>query len=311
MKTTNYSNMTAIAVNKSLLKEYQTSYGRTVYLDKDSEFQIKLFNPTTDTIGADIIINGKSLGEKLIIRPGQIIWLERYFNEARKFRFDVYEVDAKAEAVKEAIRNNGDIQVKFYKERKPYYLYNNYWYNNLCVNATRDISSPSNEPFRVTCSNANLSYDLGNETPKAIYSTEPATFGSYINHAEGANISGEILGSNVSSVTASNSAYNYERSCERSFSAGVSKKLSKVKMDATMETGRVEKGSYSDQRFTTVDVDLEYFSFATEEIKLLPKSQKPVFKEDLEKLYCPNCGRKVKTKFKFCPFCGGKLQDEF
>ena len=44
MNKNKYLNMAAIAVNKSLVKEYQTSYGRTVYLDKDSEFQIKLFN---------------------------------------------------------------------------------------------------------------------------------------------------------------------------------------------------------------------------------------------------------------------------
>ena len=118
MKKTNYSNMTAIAVNKSLLKEYQTSYGRTVYLDKDSEFQIKLFNPTTETIAADIFVNGKSLGEKIIIRPGQLIWLERYLDEAKKFRFDTYEVEANVEEVKQAIRNNGDIKVKFYKEKQ-------------------------------------------------------------------------------------------------------------------------------------------------------------------------------------------------
>ena len=120
MKKTNYSNMTAIAVNKSLLKEYQTSYGRTVYLDKDSEFQIKLFNPTTETIAADIFVNGKSLGEKIIIRPGQLIWLERYLDEAKKFRFDTYEVEANVEEVKQAIRNNGDIKVKFYKEKQSY-----------------------------------------------------------------------------------------------------------------------------------------------------------------------------------------------
>ena len=73
------------------------------------------------------------------------------------------------------------------------------------------------------------------------------------------------------------------------------------------EIGRVEKGGYSDQRFTTVNIDLEGWAFITETIKLLPKSQKPVYKEDLQKLYCTECGRKVKPKFKYCPFCGGKL----
>ena len=84
MKKNNYSNMSAIAVNKSLLKEYQTTHGRTVYLDKDSEFQIKLFNPTTDTIAAEVYVNDKVIGVPIIIRPGQLIWLERYLDEAMR-----------------------------------------------------------------------------------------------------------------------------------------------------------------------------------------------------------------------------------
>ena len=118
MKKNNYSNMAAIAVEKSLLKEYQTSNGRTVYLDKDSEFQIKLFNPTTSVIGAKVFINGDAIGNPIIIKPGQLIWLERYLEEARKFKFDVYEVDANNSEVQKAIANNGDIKVEFYKEVK-------------------------------------------------------------------------------------------------------------------------------------------------------------------------------------------------
>ena len=153
MKKTNYSNMSAIAVNKSLLKEYQTSYGRTVYLDKDSEFQIKLFNPTTETVAAEVFVNEKSLGEKIIIRPGQLIWLERYLDEAKKFRFDTYEVDASIEEVKQAIRNNGDIKVKFYKEKH----YQNSWHDllgNYPYNLGRKVDSKQcyEIPFMIWCS---------------------------------------------------------------------------------------------------------------------------------------------------------------
>ena len=114
----NQSAMTAIAVSKSLLKEYQTREGRTVYLDGGSEFQIKLFNPTTDVIGAEVYVNETRIGAPIIINPGQIVWLERYLEEAKKFKFDVYEVDMNQEGVSEAIKNNGQIKVKFYKERQ-------------------------------------------------------------------------------------------------------------------------------------------------------------------------------------------------
>jgi len=288
MKKTNYSNMAAIAVNKSLLKEYQTSYGRTVYLDKDSEFQIKLFNPTTETVAAEVFVNGKSLGEKIIIRPGQLIWLERYLDEAKKFRFDIYEVEANVEEVKHAIRNNGDIKVKFYKE-KQHYNWNRGlhdlinlppycgYYGKVEIN-----SAPYWNNTGITCST--------NDLVSTSLTSNAATMDSY--------------SCNYSTI------YNIDATIGTTDSAYSNNPKSKVKskeITQPTETGRVEKGGYSNQRFTTIDLDIESWPFATEEIKLLPKSQKPIYKEDLEKLYCPQCGRKVKTKFKYCPFCGEKL----
>ena len=302
MKKNNYSTMASIAVNKSLLKEYQTSYGRTVYLDKDSEFQIKLFNPTTETIGADIIINGKSLGEKLVIRPGQIIWLERYFNEARKFRFDVYEVDAKAEAVKEAIRNNGDIQVRFYKEKPK----RNLWYSNLngysnFCGYTQSIPTTHDYDYTIRCSDGGVKINsMVNTMQLTASSIDTAASSIDSNLTFGLNDT-QPISATCDSFSATTKGINNGNMLKRKATFGAD--------NQTMETGRVERGGYSDQRFMEIDIDFEVFSFATEEIKLLPKSQKPVFKEDLQKLYCTECGRKVKPKFKFCPFCGGKLQE--
>lgn len=282
MKKTNYSNMTAIAVNKSLLKEYQTSYGRTVYLDKDSEFQIKLFNPTTETIAADIFVNGKSLGEKIIIRPGQLIWLERYLDEAKKFRFDTYEVEANVEEVKQAIRNNGDIKVKFYKEKQSYNWtreFNDAYYGKTEINSALNWYNAYN-----SCSTENIN----NISLKPIVGTIDYCPCNYSISSDMTSINGTVT----------------------SYSTAASLYIDK-KSETTepTETGRVEKSGYSNQRFDTINLDIESWAFATEEIKLLPKSQKPVYKEDLEKLYCPECGRKVKTKFKYCPFCGEKLQN--
>jgi len=287
MKKTNYSNMSAIAVNKSLLKEYQTSYGRTVYLDKDSEFQIKLFNPTTETIAAEVFVNEKSLGEKIAIRPGQLIWLERYLDEAKKFRFDTYEVDANVEEVKQAIRNNGDIKVKFYKEK---HLYNNWaWTKGITDLIDYPYYGKVEINFNSTPKNWNNITCSTNDLTGTLTTSDIATMDSYsCNCSTTYNIDGTI---DTAASLYSSKPYKVK-------SRGISQQI---------ETGRVEKGGYSNQRFTTIDLDIESWPFATEEIKLLPKSQKPVYKEDLEKLYCPQCGRKVKTKFKYCPFCGEKL----
>lgn len=263
----NQSAMTAIAVSKSLLKEYQTREGRTVYLDGGSEFQIKLFNPTTDVIGAEVYVNETRIGAPIIINPGQIVWLERYLEEAKKFKFDVYEVDMNQEGVSEAIKNNGQIKVKFYKERQ------RVSYNPMVmINSKLDCIYPNDNTFGLNSSaistyccdtkNSSLAFrgDLGTLTASS-FSSEP---------------------------TSRNMTKMKNLSCNM------------------QETGRVAKGGYSNQQFNYVDIDLYTYPFATETIKILPKSQKPVFKEDLEKIYCYSCGRKLKSKFNFCPFCGAK-----
>ena len=104
--------MAKVAINKSLLKEYDN---RVVYLKDGDEFQIQLFNPKTYTIAAEISINGVSCGTKLVLRPGERVWLERYFDCPNKFKFTTYEVDNTPE-VEYAIKNNGKIVVKFYAE---------------------------------------------------------------------------------------------------------------------------------------------------------------------------------------------------
>ena len=78
-------------------------------------------------------------------------------------------------------------------------------------------------------------------------------------------------------------------------------------IDTTIETGRIEKGGYSQQVFEEVGTEFNYSSFATEIIKILPESRKPATVEDTRRRYCPYCGKKVKDSFKFCPSCGKQL----
>ena len=75
----------------------------------------------------------------------------------------------------------------------------------------------------------------------------------------------------------------------------------------SIETGRVEKGSRSNQEFEYCDIDFEYYSFKTESIHILPTSQKKVSVEETRRKYCSQCGKKVSPKDKFCSNCGAKL----
>ena len=289
------TNMSAIAVDKCLVKEYETSHGRTAYLEANSEFQIKLFNPTTDVIAAEVFVNGKSLGNKIVINPGQIIWLERYLDDAKKFRFEVYEVDASIKAVRDAIENNGDIKVRFYKEKPRkenvlgiYDFDTTIWADHSNI-STWPGYSPISSPFVYTSRSADVKTNIDIST-------------SSIN-----TLSTSDLGTSYAASSYSNDNTLRSATLDWCEPTKTSQPLRRKLRNTSQETGRVSKGSYSSQRFTNVDLDLEPWAFKIEEIKLLPKSQKPFSKNDLEKIYCHECGRKLKPKFKFCPFCGAEL----
>ena len=99
-----------LAINKSLLKEYSNSeYSRIVYMNDNSEFQIQIFNPYSYTIGAEVYINGKSLQNKLVVRPGQRVWLERYFDSPNKFLFTTYEVNGNNDQVQGNVQKNDEL----------------------------------------------------------------------------------------------------------------------------------------------------------------------------------------------------------
>ena len=75
----------------------------------------------------------------------------------------------------------------------------------------------------------------------------------------------------------------------------------------TIETGRVEKGSNSEQKFVYDNSTFESWNTWKSDWKILPDSQKPVVIEDL-KTFCTECGvKRKKDSHKFCPNCGTKF----
>ena len=273
----NNDNLVKIAVNKSLLKEFLVNSQRTVYMNNGSEFQIQIFNPYTYSISASISINGVEMPNQLVIKPGQRIWLERYLNEARKFLFETYEVNGESKQVENAIKHNGVIEIKFYKEKKQNNIYISsasipsmtWTYFNDCLNVPTDV--PSNT-YSINALTTTLAADNLSMASDKLYSSFTTN-----------DVSDSIK--SVSTKSAS------------------TRSMAKSK---SIETGRIEKGNYSNQKFQTVYNDFEYFPFTTESIHILPQSAKPVYAHDLKKIYCTNCGRKLNNKFKFCPYCGAK-----
>ena len=273
----NNNNLVKIAVNKSLLKEFLVNSQRTVYMNNGSEFQIQIFNPYTYSISASISINGVDMPNQLVIKPGQRVWLERYLNEARKFLFETYEVNGESKQVENAIKYNGVIEIKFYKEKNQNNIYiasasipsTTWTYFNDCLNIPTDVSSNTYSSNALT-----------------------ATLGADNLSMPSAKLCSSFVANNVSDSI----KYTSTKSAS-------TRSMTKSK---SIETGRIEKGNYSNQKFQTVYNDFEYLPFTTEAIHILPQSAKPVYVNDLKKIYCTNCGRKLNNKFKFCPYCGTK-----
>ncbi len=302
MIITEENKMAKIAVNKSLLKEYQTNEdSRVVYMNDNTEFEIMLFNPETYNIGIEIYINENKLDGMLVLKPGQRCWLERYLNDNKKFKFSTYEVDDNNEQVKNAIRNNGNITVKFYRERndKIYKLIDdgNYWLNHnlneplISKPLNNPLSNPSISPFvyKTTCVNNTSSImDDKNQIMNDTRLCSTSLLKDTAINTSGIETSASTL--NASSI--------------KSFS----KSISSDSINKLFETGRIEKGSYSNQKFESVYNDFDNYPYKSEYIKILPMSRKPYNVNDLNKVYCTNCGRKLNTKFKFCPYCGSKVE---
>lgn len=311
-----------IAVSKSRVKLY-TNKGElpTYYLQKGQEFQIELFNPTTDDILAKIYLNNKIISQGgLVLRPGQRVFLERFLDTNAKFLFDTYEVSGSDE-VKAAIRENGDFRVEFFKVKKPipvpdFYYNQPYggsfggptWINNgpICGSglgyASTSLASGSNSTSVGTAVNGN-----GNITLTSSMSSNPILSSTNAFYSSSVTLDGmsDTLSFNSDSF---NDVQNLKSTQPISKGSPLRSSLAKEKRTrSVVETGRVEQGSKSDQQLTTVNKQFEYSAFHKIEYKLLPISQKINTVEDLNvKKYCTNCGAKLTKGDKFCSNCGTK-----
>ena len=259
----------------AVCKNRQKIYGaNTIYLADKQEFGFEFFNATSDNLMVRISINGKPISTQgLVLRPGVHDYLERYIDEDRKFLFETYTVDGDSEAVKKAIQENGDIRIEFFREKQnPRPTHTPYIWNNLRVKGHQGYHGSGNVLY---------SKSLGD------------TAGYHMN----------MMDMNSEVRCSSDSIDFAPEENARGFAGSLSK-------SKKIETGRVEKGSASGQKFTYVDMEFEYLPFHTIVYKLMPISQKPIELGEL-KLKCSMCGANIKNSgWKVCPFCGEPIKKE-
>jgi len=289
-----------LAINKSRIKIYNaTGSMPTYYLQKGQEFQIEIFNPTSDTILAKIHLNGTAITQGgLVVRPGERVFLDRYIDIAKKFLFDTYSVNNTAE-VKKAIEDNGDFKVQFYRESKPNY------FNQYGSTGTITISDYTVQPYYHngfgTCNYYNHTVNSPLRGGSGIVNCSSNAGSSFTNTASGGITITSMGNLHDGSATldwmSNEQSPNQARPIKRLF----------TKSAKSIETGRVEMGSESSQKLQTVNKTFDTWAFHTVEYKMLPLSQKVTSSEDLNvKRYCSNCGAKHKANYKFCPTCGSK-----
>ena len=257
-------NTTGFAVPQSFItkgKQRLKQHIDTVYLNNGDEFEIELFNPKSNKVLARIEMNGNSIGNGIILRPGERVFLERYLDEAKKFLFETYVVNGNNEEVKQAIANNGDVVVKFFDE----------------------ITTPSynSGSGTLTINNPNIGW--------------------------GSTTTGTPYYGNMFTTTSTNTFYNASLTSGTFSTSNTILKKNTTSPLRHVETGRVEKGSNSEQSFTYDNSLFNTYPSASDWWKIKPQSTKPLVKEDLV-TYCTECGAKrKKDNHKFCPHCGTKF----
>ena len=117
------------------LKSYQSN---TIYLNNGDEFQIRLFNPLREKIGVQIGMNGDLSQSLLVLNPGEDVTLDRFLDDKSKMLFETYVYDASNKAAANAVAENGNIQVNFFKEKKKHLPH--YTNSRIMKSSSRGIS---------------------------------------------------------------------------------------------------------------------------------------------------------------------------
>jgi len=244
-----------------------------VYLKDKEEFQIELFNPLTDCVLADIKLNGNTISQSgLVIRPGERFYLDCFVDDNKKFVFNTYEVED-SQSTKVAISKNGMLEVFFYKESVVSLKNWRNRFDRVIVEKYYPVHYPHYQPYwytpNVYCGTTITTGGLSGTT----------TGGYYVNGLGSTNNTTAVYGGTLNNLT-TNTAY-LSQPINTTYTGNITTTTSYS--TNSIETGRVEKGGKSNQKFEEVDMDFEKFHISSIVLQLLPESVKPVDTKDLKK----------------------------
>lgn len=296
--TTNNGNPSAWIVDSRDRGRKKIYLNSKIYLENNQEFLIELFNPLQDSVLAEIKINGRNASANgLILKPGQRFYLDCFLDDKKKFLFKTYEVENSTEALN-AVANNGFVEVSFFKEKiTPRFTNTVYTYVNLNNPSTWTISNTNGV---ISNSISTGGYVFESQTPISLSNTS----GTNINSLYTSNSTGNI--GNLTTNSYYNTSSSYCNTSSLNLGDNLRFKTTKSLSD-TVETGRIEKGDKSQQKFESVEMDFETYCINKVSYQLLPNSKKPVETTELKKNFCSDCGHKLKGTERFCPSCGTRI----
>lgn len=286
-----------IAVDKNRLKEYGDG---KVYLRDGTNFQVELFNGERDTFGAVLELNGKAISDsKLVLRPGERIFLDRYIDDQVKFLFETYEVDGSDAEVREAIKNNGNVTVKFYRERD-----------------VVKFPHTKNRPHLNISNSGGWTFD-GFITVSGSIGATSGTTGDWNG---GSTMYSSTANASPTTITVNDFHEGFLTSGFASFDTNTSDysvagatldwatpDSTAVRSTKTVETGRIGKGSRSDQEIDRVDVFFEHLPEFEAQLHILPESQRSSYVSSEIRKYCTGCGTRIRGRWRFCANCGEQV----
>ena len=225
-----------------------------VYLQDKEEFVIELYNPLQNCVLVDIKLNGNSISKSgLVLNPGQRFYLDCFIDDKKKFVFNTYEVDDTDET-QQAIAKNGLLEVFFYKESVVTLENWNDKFNRILTGRTYPYWTYPSYPW------GGVYYGTG------ICNTT-TTAGNF----------------NLTNVSTSNAYYSNNTPINTSYTNNVS--LTSAIGDSTksIETGRIEKGDKSKQKFESIDMDFDKYYIASTILQILPESRKPIETKEIKR----------------------------
>jgi len=117
----------------------------TIFLNDKQEFEIKFSNLSPNDVAVSIKLNGEKSNNLLVIKNGQKFVIDRFLDDNKKMIFNTYDVDGNDTDVLNAIKNNGTVEISFYRKIQNYQPIN--WFNS---NTTTTVFPNYNYPTYTT-----------------------------------------------------------------------------------------------------------------------------------------------------------------